>query len=253
MSIGCARLAPLALLLAAAAGCATRDRITLPDRPPLPPGATQLSYAGSAVTGFFRPDGRPCPRPPVEPRRGLVGWTTARQDDFACLHDSLDHGLAPSSLELRFRAAVPASGDYDLLARGLTVDTAVKALARGGAYGEFTARAWFELHARAPSCTVTWVQELAKAVVSAPMERGASSSGWVIVPDLVLEGCRASEILEVRLRLLGEVSRGQVIVESYGLVVAHADELSDALALVRRPEAPPAAPAGATAPPSPAP
>jgi hypothetical protein len=226
----------VALLAAATVGCATRPRITLPDRPALPPGATPLFYGGAGVAGFYRPDGQPCRRPDREPRRGLVGWQTGRGEDFACLRDSLDHGLATSSLELRFRAVIPADGDYDLLARELTLDAGTRVLVRGAPYGEYTARAWFELQARTPSCTVTWVQELATAVVTAPMERSAGSRGWVILPDLVLEGCHAGEVLEARLRLLGEVNRGQVIVESYGLVVSSADELSDALALRRRAE-----------------
>ena len=59
-------LRPLLALAAAAAaaGCVTgRSAIDLPDRPPLPPGAALLSFAGGGATNFFRPDSRPCGRP----------------------------------------------------------------------------------------------------------------------------------------------------------------------------------------------
>jgi len=226
-----------ALLLATlASACAAGPaRIQIPDRPELPPDAVRLVWAGGAASGFFRPDGRPCGRPPAEPTRGLVGWQ-ARRDELACLHDTLDDGPAPASLEFRFRAAILADGSYDLLARGLTADTSGRVEARGGAYGEFVAQARVELTARAPSCTATFTQPLSRAEVTGPWNRPASFSGWVILPDLVVEHCRAGEVLEVRLRLVAEANRGRLEVETFGLLASRTEELQEAFALRRRPE-----------------
>lgn len=235
--------AALALAAALGAGCAAVDRrIDLPDRPPLPPGATALAYAGGTATGLFRPDGRPCQRPLPEPRRGVVGWQPAKGEDLACARDTLDHRGPPPALELAFRAVVPEDGDLDLLARGTTLDAWGRALARGGPYGEFAARTWFEYTATAPSCRAVHLKDLAKAVVTGPWDREALFSGWIVLPDLVLTGCRAGEVLEVRLRLLGEVNRGRVDVETFGVVAGRMEEVQDSLALRKR-VAPPPAPA----------
>ena len=173
------------------------------------------------------------------PRRGLVGWTP-HGEEISCERDTLDHGIGPSVLELRFRAAVASDGRYELLSRGLTVDAWGRAVARGGPYGEYAARAWLELVARAPSCSATHTLELGRAQVTGPWDRVAAFSGWITLPDLVLEGCRANEVLEVRLRLLGQVNRGRVEVESFGVVASREEELQDAFALRRLPEATPA-------------
>jgi hypothetical protein len=242
-----AALRPWLALALAAVGCATAPtRVELPDRPPLPPDARPLAFVGGAATGFSRPTGGPCQRPPVEPRRGLLGWTT-REDDWACRKDTLDEGLAPSSLELRFRGAIPADGRYQLLARGLTVDAWGRVVARGGALGDYVARARMEYLARTPSCTASHVLELARAQVTGPWERAAAFGGWIVLPDLVVEGCRANEVLEVRLRLVGEVNRGRVDVESFGVVASRPEELQEALALRLIPEPDPTSTSSPTA------
>jgi hypothetical protein len=225
-----------ALGLALAPGCAVRRTIGLADRQPLPPGATLLTYAGGGASGLHRPDGRPCPRPAAEPRLGIVGWPPPRDEEPVCLQDTYDHGASLASLELRWRGVVAEDGSYDLLARGLTLDAWGRVLARGGPYGEYVARAWFELVARTPSCTTHHALPLARAAVSAAWTRQAAFGGWIVVPDLELTGCRAGEVLEVRLRLLGEVNRGRLEVESFGVVAHRADDLQDTLAVRRRPE-----------------
>jgi hypothetical protein len=233
------RLLALALA-AAAAGCAVRRPIGLADRPPLPPGATLLTYAGGGASGLYRPDGRPCPRAAAEPRLGIVGWPPPKDEELVCLQDTHDHGATPAAMELRWRGVVAEDGSYALLARGLTLDAWGRVVARGGPYGEYIARAWFELVARAPSCTARHTLPLARAAVSAVWIRQAAFGGWIEVPDLELTGCRAGEVLEVRVRLLGEVNRGRLEVESFGVVAHRADELQDTLALRRRLEPGPA-------------
>jgi hypothetical protein len=223
--------------------------MALPDRAPLPDDATRLTYAGGGSSGYSRPDGRPCPGPGAEVRLGVAGWAASRDEELACLADTLDHGPWDAALELRWRGVLPTDGSYDLLARDLTLAAWGRVVARSGPLGEYVARARFELVARAPSCTASHVQELARAGVSATGTREASFGGWIVVPDLVLDGCRAGEVLEARLRLRGEVNRGRVEVESYGVVAARAVELQDALAVRRRPDPPPATPTSPIPPP----
>jgi hypothetical protein len=232
---------PAALLLLATAGlagCAGRTYIALPERPPLPADAVRLVYVGGAARSLFRPDGRRCGPPPTLPVRGLLGWQSLDGEPL-CLHDSYDHGQEAASLELHFRGAVSGEGALQLLSRGLTVNVVGRVRARGTPKVDVEASAHLELTARAPSCSATHLEPLGRAVVDGPWVRTAQFDGWIVLPDLLLQGCRAGEVLEVRLRLVGETTRGVVELDAFGLVAGRGDDLHDAFALRRRPDVAP--------------
>jgi hypothetical protein len=186
--------------------------------------------------------------------RGLLGWQSLDGEPL-CLHDSYDHGQEAAALELHFRGAVSGEGTFQLLSRGLTVNVVGRVRARGTPKVDVEASARLELTARAPSCAATHLEPLARAVVDGPWVRTAHFDGWFVLPDLVLQGCRPGEVLEVRLRLVGETTRGGVELDAFGLVAGRGDDLHDAFALRRRPDlgadAAPPAPAPTPAPTAP--
>lgn len=164
---------------------------------------------------------------------GLLGWQSPDTEPI-CLHDSYDHGQQGASLELRFRGAIAADGTYQLLSRGLTANVYGRVRARGMPKVDVEASALLELTARAPSCSATHREPLARSVVDGPWVRTAHFDGWFVLPDLLLQGCRANEVLEVRLRLVGETTRGVIEVDAFGLVAGWGDDLHDSFALRRR-------------------
>ena len=202
---------------------AVRPTIKLEDRPPLDRDAVPLPYTGAVVESFEDRSGRPCAPASGRVWDGLIGWQTLG-DDPICRHNTFDSGIRKSILELRWSLAIPANGDYELQSRRQAAGAWGLLEARGDWYTEVSALAYLELEARSPSCRAVSRQPLGKAVVTGPWIRRAGFDGWLTLPDLVLRRCSAGEQLEVRVRLVGEVNRGRIDVDAFGIAgLARAD------------------------------
>lgn len=221
--------ASLALSLLLATGCTARHFVPpRPERSLDRPGITRFHYASSSVQRFSDPHGKPCK--PVEKivRDHLFGWPAQEDDAPTCWHDSLDHGPEAGTLELRWVARIPADGDY-AVAQGMFGLTAlVAATVRSGQFGDFSAAAVLAVDAVAPSCRASWTTPLARVDASAGWHRGREFAGAVEVAELALQGCRAGEEVALRVRLVGQATRGRVEVGWVGFS-AYAPEDVDQL------------------------
>lgn len=212
------------LLAAAALGCAPQKRVELrPLRPLEGPDVTLLRFTSSETAGFRAPRGGACAPFGGAVKDELAGWQSAT-DDPACVHDSLRARL-PGRLELRFQAAIPRDGDFELVQAGFALGTIGLVEARGSYFGDYVARAAVEVEARAPSCAASWSKELARAAITGPYQRDAAFSGWFQVSDLALRGCRAGEPLELAVRLVATATRGSVAVDLFGFSAKVPDDL----------------------------
>lgn len=223
------RAAALSLLLLAS--CATQ-RPFQEKAPPWPEeqAAAWFKLEGTDARLFSTLDGQVCGPAPREVRQGIFGWDfpEARR---ACRHDTLLHGLAEGWAEFRFRAPVPADGSY-LVSRGrFGIGAWGTVMARGAALGRFHAAARVELRASSPSCQASWEQELASASVAGDWTRAQEFAEWVEPLDLHLVGCRAGEPIELRLRILAEATRGNVVLEWFGFTVYSASDADRLFAL----------------------
>jgi len=211
------------VLLVTFAACSRTRRVRIRPDPSLEEsGASFLHYASSSVEGFTGPTGRPCARFSGEIRDNLIGWQP-EDDDGACYIDTMETGLRPATLELRWQAVIPNDGSYELVPAGFGLGAWGSALSRGSYHGDYFAKATVFIEAWAPSCSGSWALELAKAVVTGPWARQAIFSGWITVPAIVLRGCRGGDIVEARVGLVGETNRGAVNVDWFGFS-ANADE-----------------------------
>ena len=183
---------------------------------------------------FTDPTGRLCPRFNGEIQDNLIGWQS-KDDDPACNIDTLEVGPGPAVLELRWQAVIPNDGSYELVPGGYGLGAWGSALSRGSWYGDYFAKATVLIAAQAPSCTGSWTLELAKTAVTGPWNRRAQFSGWISLPSIVLHGCRAGDIIEARVRLVGETNRGTVAVDWFGFSAATDDDVNRIFALRPRP------------------
>lgn len=208
------RLALAALLLSGLA-CAPPRLIRFADRPPTLDGDVPLAYSGSGVTTFVDRRGRRCPPSSGRAEHAVIGWQSP-DDDPLCTFDTLVQGPGVAVLELRWQAAVPASGEVDLLARRQAVGAWGRVEARGTYFGQYLAAAEVELEASAPSCSGSARLLLGKGEVTGPWNRSAAFAGFLELPDIEMHGCVEGERLELRLRLVAHSNRGRVEVDGFG-------------------------------------
>lgn len=218
-----------ALFLALAAtmlSCAPRPRRALV-RPAARDerGVTFLPFASSSVERFSDAEGRPCAKFAGHVRDNLLGWEGPSADDPACTHDTLYEGTRPGTLEMHWRATLPADGSYDLVALGYSIGAWGRVVSRGSYYGDYWARAQVVIEASSPHCAASWSADLAQAKVTGPQDRMAAFSGWLEIPDLAIRGCRANEPIDVRLRLVGEANRGKIDVDWFGFSAISDEEV----------------------------
>lgn len=185
---------------------------------------TLLRFASSEAARFRTPGGGAC-SPFDRVREYLAGWQSSN-DDPACVHDSLEDGQLPGTLDLRFRVDIPRDGDYQLVPAGFALGALGVVVSRGAFYGEAVASATVEVEARAPSCAGSWSMELAAARVTGPWSRAAPFSGWLHVGEIPIKSCRAGETLEVHVRLVGATNRGSVLVDWFGFSAASDEDLN---------------------------
>ena len=226
------RCARLGALLATVLGCATPPRVNIrPDKFLEGPDITFLRYGSSQVDRFTDPHGRRCRRFAGTVKNNIIGWESSDDNYSACTHDTLDEGIAPATLELRFTAVIPADGDYDLLSNGYGLGAWGSVVSRGSHFGEYVAKAHVEIDAGAPGCKGNWSLELAKAKVSGSWHVVSPFSGWITLPEIRLARCKAQQSLEVKVRLVGEVNRGKVDVDWFGFSAVSDDDLNRIFAL----------------------
>jgi len=234
-----AALSALALvLLVTFTACVRARGIRIRPEPSLnESGASFLRYASSSVEGFTDPAGRPCARFSGEIRNNLIGWQP-EDDDGACVVDTMETGLRPATLELRWQAVIPSDGSYELVPAGYGLGAWGSALSRGSYYGDYFAKATLFIDAVASSCSGSWALELARAAVTGPWDRRAIFSGWITIPAIMLHGCRGGDIVEARVRLVGETNRGAVNVDWFGFSADADEDVNRIFALrVQRPNA----------------
>ena len=180
-------------------------------------GVYFLPFTASRVERFTDPVGNPCLPFAGHVLRGeTLGWKAGASDDPACVHDTLFDGTGFAALELRWSAEVPADGAYEVVTLGYPVGGWGRVVSRGTWHGDYFARARVEVEARSPSCSASWSAPLASAVVAGPVVRDARFAGYVEIPDLAIDGCKAREPIEVRVRLVGESNRGSIDVDWFG-------------------------------------
>lgn len=225
----------LVLLVASSLACAhAQDTWITPvhdaDRPRVP----YLGFAGSKVTGFTDTDGKSC-QPVREVSSGLIGWTTIG-DEAACSHDTQFEGMGPAVLELRWTGDVPADGNYELDTFKYTVKTLGAVVVRGSWNGDAIAVASLIVEVRSPHCSLSWSTPLAAEASSGPWMRAREFHGYKEIPPLFLTGCRAGEMLDVRVRLFAKTNRGRIDVESFGFEPWSDQDARRLFGLVRKAE-----------------
>jgi hypothetical protein len=227
------------VLVASLSACLSPRRVhTRPNQPIDGEGVTFMRYASSGVQGFISPSGLSCGPISGQVRDNLIGWESREKEDFACIHDTLEDGLAPASLELHWRVVVPENGRYELLPGGYALGGWGGVVSRGSSIGDYVAKANVIVEAVSPSCIGSWSMELAKAQVTGPFVRVAPFSGWITLPKIDLRGCRGGEALDVRVRLVGESNRGKIYVDWFGFSAFAQDEIDKIFAIrPRSPEA----------------
>ncbi len=228
--------AALALVMVATfTGCVRARRVRIRPDPSLDESsASFLRYDSSSVEGFIDPAGKPCARFSGAIRNNLIGWQS-EGDDPACNIDTMETGLRPAVLELRWQAVIPSNGSYELVPAGYGLGAWGSALSRGSYYGDYFAKATVFIYAWAPSCSGSWALELARAVVTGPWNRRAIFSGWITIPAIVLPGCRGGDSVEARVRLVGETNRGAINVDWFGFSAAADEDVNRIFALRERP------------------
>ena len=187
-------------------------------------GVSFLSYSHSTVEGFYDGKGRLCAPFTGHVRDYFAGWW-AEGDDAICYHGTLESGLQPATLEMRWKSIVPADGNYNVLSTGYAVGTWGDVMARGSYFGDYWAWARVNLEVHSPHCHDSRSFDLARAALTLPAERSASFSGWVEIPDIWVAGCKAGDPLEVRVRLVGQSNRGHIAVTGFGFWAAKDEEL----------------------------
>jgi len=224
-----------AVILLVLLACAKQRRIKLrPEGALNDAGVTFMPFVASRVERFVAPDDRPCEDVDGRPRENFVGWQSPNEDP-ACIHDTLYEGLRPGVLEFRWRSEIPDDGNYDLVTLEYSVGAWGRVVSRGSYYGDYFAKAQLTVNAKAPSCAGSWSLDLAKAAVTGPWSRVAAFNGWVTIPDLIVPGCRAREIIEVALRLQGESNRGKVEVDWFGFSAIKEEDVNRIFGLRLRP------------------
>jgi hypothetical protein len=188
-------------------------------------GVSFLKYASSTVDGFFDRKGRPCTPFAGHVRDYFAGWWAA-DDDPICYHGTLESGLQPATLEMRWRGVIPADGNYDVLSAGYALGSWGTVMARGSYFGDFWAEARVDINVQSASCSGTWSSDLAIAALSLQGERSADFSGWMEIPDIRVSGCKAGEPLDVRVQLVGQSNRGHIAVDGFGFWAAKDEELN---------------------------
>ena len=122
--------------------------------------------------------------------------------------------------------AIPADGAWELIGGGFAVGAWGRVQARGSYYGDFVARARVVLEATSPHCRAEWSADLAKAAVTGVYARARDFTGWTEIPDLRLDGCKAGEPIDVRVRLVADSNRGRIEVDAFGFSTLNNDELN---------------------------
>jgi hypothetical protein len=225
------------VLLVTFAACVRERRVRIRPDPSLDESsASFLRYASSSVEGFTDPDGKPCARFSGEIRNNLIGWQP-EDDDGACNIDTMETGLRPAILELRWQAVIPNDGSYELVPAGYGLGAWGSALSRGSYHGDYFAQATLFIDAQAPSCSGSWALQLARAAVTGPWSRQANFSGWITIPAIVLSGCRGGDTVEARVRLVGETNRGAVNVDWFGFSAVADQDKNRIFALREQPNA----------------
>ncbi len=100
-----------------------------------------MRYTSSAVQGFVGPSGLPCAPISGQVRDNLIGWESREKEDFACIHDTHEDGLAPATLELHWQVVIPENGRYELVPGGYALGGWGGVVSRGAGRGCLT-----ELH-----------------------------------------------------------------------------------------------------------
>jgi len=202
-------------------------------------GVVFLHYAASQAEAFFDAKGRPCRPFDGEVKFYFAGWQS-RDDDPVCDHDTFEDGLRPAKLEFDWRGTVPDDGAWDVLSAGYRVGAWGRAQARGAYYGDFFAWVQLILEVRSPHCQGTWTTDLARSRISAPYAVARDFTGWFQIPDVRLDGCKAGDPIDVRLRLLAESNRGRIEIDAFGFSTLNDEDLNKIFG-VRRASAPAAA------------
>jgi hypothetical protein len=184
-----------------------------------------LAFASSNVEGFFDGAGRPCRPFAGSVRESFAGWWSDDEGP-ACIHRTFKGGLKPAALELRWQGTVPADGGYNVVSGGYALGTWGYVVARGSYYGDFWAWARVTIDVQSAHCRGSWSLDLAKAALTGPDMRAADFSGWVEIPDIRISGCKAGDILDVRVRLVGQSNRGDIAVDMFGFWAQSDDDLN---------------------------
>jgi hypothetical protein len=99
------------------------------------------------------------------------------------------------------------------------VKTLGAVVCRGGWTVEAMAFATLVVEARSAHCSANWSTPLAKTMSFGPETRATPFDGYKDIPPLLLEECRAGDVLEVRLRLEADTNRGRIDVDSFGFEI----------------------------------
>jgi hypothetical protein len=188
-------------------------------------GVSLLSYASSNVDGFYDRKGRVCAPFAGHVHEYFAGWWS-EDDDPICVHATLDAGLQPATLEMRWTGVIPADGNYDVLSTGYAVGAWGHVMARGSYFGDFWSWARVNVEVKSPHCGDSISRDVGRAAVSLLTERSADFSGWVEIPDLWVAGCKAGDPIEVRVQLVGQSNRGHIAVDGFGFWAARDEELN---------------------------
>jgi hypothetical protein len=208
-----------------------------PERMVEGPGVVMMAYASSRVKGFRDARGLICPPITGRVRDDLIGWQSKDQDP-ACVHDTLDDGVGPAALELRWRVVVPKDGRYEIVPSGFGLGAWGSIVSRGSSIGDYVSKATAVIDGRAKSCVGSWSLELAKSMVTGPWARVAAFSGWIEMPNISLGKCTGGDTLEVSVRLVGESNRGRINVDWFGISARKDDDADRIFALRPKPGEP---------------
>ena len=195
-------------------------------------GVTFFPYAGSNGDNFFDQDGRPCPGYDGGVRDSFGGWQA--DEGYICDHDTYEDGIRPAFLEMQFKGAIPSDGALDLIAGGYSIGAWGRVVARGSQFGDFIAVARVDLEFSSEHCKGRWSKEVGRTGVAGSALtaiRGRDFSGFTEIPDVRLEGCRAGDPAEVKLRLVGESNRGRIEVSAFGFSMVNRSELDQIFGL----------------------
>jgi len=203
-------------------------------------GVSFLSYDSSTVEGFYDRKGRLCAPFEGHVRDYFAGWW-APDDDPICFHGTLESGLQPATLEMRWKGVVPADGNYDVLSAGYAVGIWGHVMARGSYFGDFWAWARVNVEVKSPHCGDSISRDVARAAVSLLAERSADFSGWVEIPDIWVAGCKAGDPMDVRVQVVGQSNRGHIAVDGFGFWAARDEELNRMFGIKSAPNPPPGA------------